>query len=89
MKLRQANLLGRKLGKLRVVIPFDKDAWKVEELQDLLWLTPWLLSLGVPEAGVMEALELDSPTVKSCFLPWLSLGPWAGYLALQSLFPHL
>lgn len=27
---------------------------------------------GVPEAGVMEDLELDSPTVKSCFLPWLS-----------------
>lgn len=47
MKLRRANLLGRKLGKLRVVIPFDKDAWKVEELQDLLWLQTWLSKRGM------------------------------------------
>ena len=47
MKLRQANLLGHKLSKLKVIIPFDKDAWKVEELQDLLWLQTWLSKQGM------------------------------------------
>lgn len=41
-----------------------------EGLQALLWLTPQLFSLGVPEAGVVEALESDSPPFKFSFLPW-------------------